>query len=137
LAGKKILVVDDEADAREVIGRLIALQGGGVLTAKSADEAICILKTHRPDILVSDIGILSSGLSETPAIALTAFVRAEDRRRAVLAGYQSHLTKPVDPGELIAVIAMLTKRRPNTEAMTDLKVGPWGTVTFLSYLGVI
>ena len=127
LNGLRVLVVDDEPDARDVVRRLITLQGADVATASSADEAVGVLTSFEPDVLVSDIGMptkdgyqlikeirsLSDGQSEVPAVALTAFARTEDRRRALLAGYQSHLAKPVDPGELIAVIAMLSGRRPN------------------------
>ena len=125
LDGVKVLVVDDEPDARDIIRRLLASQHAEVMVASSADEALEILKTFHPNVLLSDIGMphkdgyqfiqelrsLPAGVgSGVPAVALTAFVRTEDRRRAMLAGYQSHLAKPVDPGELIAVVAMLAGR---------------------------
>src|SRR5262249_1144501 len=91
----------------------------------SAAEAIDALPTHRPQILISDIGmpdkdgyelirevraIAHFDGSRLPAIALTALARVEDRKRAMLAGYQAHFAKPVDPGELVAIVASLTGR---------------------------
>ena len=131
LAGVKVLVVDDEPDARDIVRRLLVGQHAEVMVAASADEALEILKPFHPDVLLSDIGmpnkdgyqfiqdVRSMPAGEgggIPAVALTAFVRTEDRRRAMLAGYQSHLAKPVDPGELIAVVAMLAGRTTNHPA---------------------
>ena len=93
-----------------------------VILAGSARQAIDLVQTERPHVMVSDIGMpdldgyelirkvreLSSGKGgQTPAATVTAFARSEDRRRALLAGYQSHLAKPVEPQELIAVVASL------------------------------
>jgi PAS domain S-box-containing protein len=126
LAGLKILVVDDEADARSLLKRLLENCDATVLTAASAEVAIEIVPRERPDVIVSDIGMpdedgyalirriraLPAGSGgQTPAIALTAYARAEDRVAALRAGFQHHLTKPVEPAELMAVIASLVERR--------------------------
>ncbi|HET6251456.1 MAG TPA: response regulator [Tepidisphaeraceae bacterium] len=124
LAGLKVLVVDDDIDGRTLLRRVLADSGADVSDAKSAEEALEKLATFAPQILVSDIGMpVADGYDfikevrergfaaqTLPAIALTAFARTEDRRRAMLAGYQVHLAKPVDPSELIAAVAMLGGR---------------------------
>jgi PAS domain S-box-containing protein len=131
LEGLLVLVLDDEPDAREVVQRLLEDAGAKVRTAASANEAIATLEEGIvPDIIVSDIGMpdqdgydfiqrvrsMNGGLSEVPAAALTALARVEDRKRALMAGYQTHLAKPVDPAELVAMVASLTGRtgRPTT-----------------------
>ncbi len=125
LSGKKILVVDDEADARGLVKRLLTERGATVLDADCVDRGLELLKTERPDLVLSDIGMPTKdgyqfirsvrSLSEeqggkTPAVALTAFARSEDRTRAMLAGYQVHLAKPVEAQELIATVANLLGR---------------------------
>jgi PAS domain S-box-containing protein len=125
LDGIKVLVVDDEPDARELVRRLISDQSASVETASTADEALAILRQFHPDVLVSDIGmpdkdgyqlireirkLAPNEGGATPAAALTAFARSEDRRRALMAGYQTQVTKPVDPAELITIIASLAGR---------------------------
>jgi PAS domain S-box-containing protein len=121
LEGITALVVDDEVDARILVNRLIEERGGRALMAGSVQEALEILDQSHVDILVSDIGmpdidgyqlIQKIRAREKPpahlmAIALTAYARQDDRQRALLAGYQMHLAKPVDPRELIAGIASL------------------------------
>ena len=122
LAGVHILAVDDDADARTLLARLLSIRGATVRLAGSAEEALELLNRQRPHVLVSDIGMPGTDGYElirqvrqlspeaggrTPAVALTAFVRSEDRRRALLAGYQRHLPKPVRVSELIAAIARL------------------------------
>jgi CheY-like chemotaxis protein len=121
LEGVTALVVDDEPDARLLINRLIEERGGRALMAGSAAEALEQLDAQTVSILVSDIGmpevdgyqlIQKIRAREKPdarlmAIALTAYARHDDRQRALLAGYQMHLAKPVDPRELIAGIASL------------------------------
>jgi PAS domain S-box-containing protein len=120
LTGVTVLVVDDEEDARILIDRFIVERGGRTLPAANAEEALRILESEPPDIIVSDIGlpevdgyafirrVRKQGRNQTTmAIALTAYARPEDRQRALLAGYQMHLVKPVDPRELIAGIASL------------------------------
>jgi PAS domain S-box-containing protein len=120
LSGVTVLVVDDEPDARTLMERLIQERGGRALAVPTAEEALRMLANAHVDILVSDIGMpevdgyqliqrLRKGKEQRqlPAIALTAYARPEDRQRALLAGYQMHLAKPVDPRELIAGIASL------------------------------
>ncbi len=123
--GVKILVVDDELDARQLIRRLLEDCGAVVETAGSANEAIERFNLVRPDILVSDVGMPGEdGYTmigriraiekaegwHVPAIALTAYARSEDRTRAIIAGFQMHLSKPIEPAELIASIASLAQR---------------------------
>ena len=125
LTGLKVLVVDDEADARGLVRRLLEDCGATVIVAASASEGYWMLQSERPDILVSDIGMPGEdGYSlirrvraletekggNTPAVALTAYARAEDRMKAVVAGFQHHVVKPVEPAELITMVASLAKR---------------------------
>jgi len=121
LRGVKVLVVDDEPDAREMIKRFLDASEAMPALAGSAEEALELLETFRPDVIVSDIGMpKQDGYSfmrtirhrgvNTPAVALTAFARAEDRVRSIQAGYQTHLPKPFEPGELLALIASLSGR---------------------------
>jgi PAS domain S-box-containing protein len=125
LDGLKVLVVDDEADTRELLKVGIGRCGAEVVTAGSAREALAAIAEERPDLLISDIGMpgedgyelikkiraLPGGSGrKIPAIALTAYARTEDRLRALRAGYQSHIAKPVELAELAAVIASLVKR---------------------------
>jgi PAS domain S-box-containing protein len=120
LAGIRVLVVEDELDAAEFVKMLLEKRGAEVTIATTAREALGILTTRHTDVLVSDIGLPemdgfelmehvrqqevgSSG--SIPAVALTAFARSEDRTRALLAGYQAHLSKPVESNELVATVA--------------------------------
>jgi PAS domain S-box-containing protein len=123
LSGVKVLVVDDEQDARGLIKEVLTQCEAIVTTAASAEEALDILMKQKPDVMISDIGMpekdgfqlirevrsfpATQG-GKTPAIALTAFAHSEDRTKAMLAGYQMHLSKPVQAHELIAAIANLT-----------------------------
>jgi CheY-like chemotaxis protein/PAS domain-containing protein len=117
-----VLVVDDDQDAREIAMLFLEGSGARVFTAASADEGLRLLQRERPDVLVADIGMpgtdgyafirqvrsLPPGQgAETPAVALTALVRDEDRRRALDAGYQSHLAKPVSCDALLATVSRL------------------------------
>jgi PAS domain S-box-containing protein len=124
LKGVKVLAVDDEPDAIRLMSKILSDCGALVRTASSADGAIISINEIRPDLLISDIGmpgrdgyelireIRTRGYSakELPAVALTAFARSEDRRRSMLAGFQMHLAKPVEPEELVAVVASLVGR---------------------------
>ncbi|HEX6636606.1 MAG TPA: response regulator, partial [Steroidobacteraceae bacterium] len=108
-----------------LICRLIEEQGGGCALAESGAEALRILAEQKIDLVVSDIGMpefdgydlirkirsMSGDMKNVPAIALTAYARSDDRQRALLAGYQMHLSKPVEPRELIAGIASLLNLR--------------------------
>ena len=124
LPGVKILVIDDEEDSRGLIHEVLTRYEAEVLCAASAVEALEILKSQTPDVIVSDIGmpekdgyqfireVRNLGAARggnIPAIALTAFARPEDRMKAMMAGYQTHLPKPVDAHELIATIRTLTR----------------------------
>ncbi|MGG1944123.1 response regulator [Trinickia sp. NRRL B-1857] len=125
LAGLRVLVLEDEPDARELVERVLQERGATTLAFASASEALDACAVEAPDVIVSDIGLpgvdgyefirrlrTSEGQRgrSTPAAALTAFARSEDRRRALLAGYQTHLAKPVDPLELVVVVAALAGR---------------------------
>ena len=128
LEGLQILVVDDEADALELLNTILQNNGAEVIAVASVKQALTIIETatdRSPDVLVSDIGMPDEdGYSlirklrqleaqrggKLPAIALTAYAGSDDRRQALLAGFQMHLTKPVDAAELVAVVASLTGR---------------------------
>jgi PAS domain S-box-containing protein len=120
LAGLRVLVVEDEPDAIELTYRLLEASGATVSTAVTAAEALAAIERDPPDVLVSDLGLPGiDGYSlmravrrlpperggKVPAVALTAFARPEDRERSREAGYQLHLAKPIDPGELCAAVA--------------------------------
>jgi PAS domain S-box-containing protein len=122
LSGVRVLVVDDEPDARELIKRVLNQCEAEVLTARDANEGLALLGTERPHVIVSDIGmpdkdgyqfirevrsLPTSDVSRIPAIALTAFARSDDRTRAMLAGYQVHIAKPIEPQELVATVSSL------------------------------
>jgi PAS domain S-box-containing protein len=124
LKGIRVLVVDDEPDARETLQQILEHCNAEARTVGSAAEAIKLLESWRPDVLLSDIGMpgedgydLIRRVRElpaerggrTPAAALTAFARGEDRRRALRAGFQMHVAKPVDLQELAAVVASLAR----------------------------
>jgi signal transduction histidine kinase len=121
----RILVVDDDDDARALLEEVFAEAGAFVACASSADEALEQLAGRRPDIIISDIGMPQvngyslmqairrlphDGGSATPAIALTAYSRPEDAERAIAAGYQLHAAKPIDPLTLLSSVAALTGR---------------------------
>ena len=125
LSGVKVLVVDDEPDARALIGRVLAECHAEVFAAASSDEALAELSRFRPHVLVSDIGMPQiDGYQfmrevrkrppeqggNTPAVALTAFARSEDRTKAMMAGYTVHVAKPIEPQELMATVANLAGR---------------------------
>ncbi|MDB4986766.1 MAG: two-component hybrid sensor and regulator, partial [Myxococcaceae bacterium] len=122
LDGLTILLVDDEEDARVLLGEQLGLQGARVHLAASAAEALRLLERVRPDILVSDIGMpivdgygLISQIRKlphdrgggTPAIALSAYTRKEDTERALAAGFQRHVAKPIEPAALAIALAQL------------------------------
>jgi CheY-like chemotaxis protein len=122
LSGTRILVVEDESETRAVLDRLLRERGAEVRSVETAAEAFDVLGSWVPDVLVSDIGMPGEdGYSlirriralpadrgaRLPAVALTAYVKADDRRKALEAGFQTHVSKPVDPDELALVIAGL------------------------------
>ncbi len=124
LRGIRVLIVDDDADSCNVMARILERSGAAVSSAVSADSALAKLAEFAPQVLVSDVAMPSrDGFSlireirqrghthqTLPAIALTALSRPEDRRRALLAGFQSHLAKPINGDELVAAIAALVGR---------------------------
>jgi PAS domain S-box-containing protein len=126
LEGLRILVVDDDSDAREILAVQLTHQGATTAVSASADDALRKLDTFRPDIIVADIGMPGEdGYSlirkvrnrplgssrQTPAIALTAYAGDGNRQRALNAGYQKHISKPAQPEELALTIADLVRRR--------------------------
>ena len=125
LDGLRVLVVDDEADARNLIAAVLQERGAQVFMAGSAAEAVGVLQAERPDVVLSDISMRDEDGYDfirkvralpaetggrTPAAALTAYGRLEDRMKALSAGFQLHVAKPVDPAELVAVVASLGGR---------------------------
>jgi len=123
LKGVRVLVVDDEADSRDLVRIVLEKCEADVVTASSGAEALEELDRHASDVLLSDIGMpgqdgyqfiraVRERGNGVPAAALTAFARSDDRRRAMLAGYQLHVAKPFDPSELVAVVANLAARKP-------------------------
>ena len=126
LDGLRILVVDDEADTRDLLKQGLEYCGATVKAVGTANEALELLTSTSPDILISDIGMpvvdgyelirQVRGLSpdrggKVPAIALTAYTRAEDRLRSLRAGYDMHVPKPVELAELVAVAATVMRRK--------------------------
>jgi PAS domain S-box-containing protein len=125
LNGLRVLVVDDEADTREFLTAVLEECGADVTAIASAKEALEVITRLGPDVLISDIGMpgedgyalirkvrsLESGRGKRiPAVALTAYAREEDRTQALLTGFQLHMSKPVSPAELAAVVANLAGR---------------------------
>lgn len=125
IEGTRVLVVDDDADARELVKRLLEERGARVTIAGSSQDALRALGSTEFDVLVSDIGMpgedghtLMRQVRELPperggripSVALTAYARAEDQMKAIRAGFQMHLAKPVEPAELIAMVARLMNR---------------------------
>src|ERR1700723_2328896 len=122
--GVHVFVVVEEPDGPELPRAVLEDQGGKVTSFTSAEDALAALKTTKPTVLVCDIGMPKmdgyqliralraeeSRRERIPALALTAFARAEDRKRSLVAGYQAHLAKPFDVGELILVVADLVGR---------------------------
>jgi CheY-like chemotaxis protein len=122
LAGVRVLAVDDEADARDLLLEVLTHYGANVSLASSAAEALDRLVRDRPHVLIADVGmpgtdgydfiaavraLSPSAGSRTPALALTAFARAEDRAQALSSGYDMHVAKPVDPAELASAVKTL------------------------------
>ena len=122
LEGLKVLVVDDEPDARRLLAEVLSHRGAEVLTAAAADQAFEMLRRWRPDVLLSDIGMPDGDGYElirrvrdlpeeqggrTPAAALTAYAGPGDRERALASGFQLHVPKPVEPAELASAVASL------------------------------
>lgn len=129
LTGVRILVVDDDPDTRDLLTFLLEDYGACVIVVASAGEAFTAFESFKPDVLVSDIGMpIEDGYSFlrqirslppeqgglVPAIALTAYAKQEDQQQALIAGFQQHLSKPVEPQTLVTVIARLIKLKTAT-----------------------
>jgi PAS domain S-box-containing protein len=125
LRGIHVLAVDDEPDALALVCEVLQSVGAQVSTARSAEDALAKLVTDVPDVVVADLGMprvdgfgfierlrhhVSARVRGIPAAALTAYARSEDRMKALKAGFQIHLAKPIDPAELVTTIAALAKR---------------------------
>jgi signal transduction histidine kinase len=123
LRGVRVMVVDDEQDARDVLGEILRRGGAEVTTAASSQEGLQLLGRVRPDVVVSDIAmpdedgyafircvrqLSADDGGSTPAIALTAYAREEDRAKSLAAGFQAHLAKPVEPADLVGAVAELS-----------------------------
>ena len=136
LEGVKVLAVDDEPDSLAYLEQLLTHCHAEVHTAPDAATAQHLLREHIPDVIVCDIGMPGTDgyeliqrircladltLARTPAVALTAFARGEDRERALLAGFDNHVAKPVDGYELIVIVATLAGvlQRPQRCEVTD------------------
>jgi CheY-like chemotaxis protein len=130
LSGVRVLVVDDEADARDLVATVLMQSGAEVETAGSAAEGFELLRRSPPDVLVSDVGMPEedgfsfieriralppSEGSRVPAVALTAFARESDRARALRAGFTAHMGKPVEPSVLAAAVSNLARLRYRPE----------------------
>ena len=122
----RVLVVDDDRDTRTLMERIFASREASVLTAASAAEALQVVRTHSVDLLICDVGmpgrdgydlvrelrtLQSTPSGAIPAVAVTAHARPEDRRRALAAGFQAHLTKPIQQAELLRVCGALIEGR--------------------------
>ena len=121
-----MLVVDDDSDTRQMLKAVLSECQADVITAASAAEAIKEIERRKPDVLVSDLGMpeqdgyelikevremeSADHTARIPALALTAYAKAEDRVRALAGGYQVHLSKPVEPAEFLLVVANLAGR---------------------------
>jgi PAS domain S-box-containing protein len=124
LSGLSVLVVDDDADSLEVVARILTSRKARVRTATSAAKAMEVLKDFLPDLVISDIGMPETdghefvrwirrlpALADVPAVALTAFAQADDRRRALSSGFQAHISKPLSAAELVAAVGSMARRR--------------------------
>ena len=123
LEGTKVIVVDDEADALNLLTTILEQQGAEVESASSASAALRVIERFRPDVIISDIAMPNEDgysflekvralpdaqLSQVPAVALTAYAREEDRRHTRIAGYHHHISKPFDPIDVITIVYQLT-----------------------------
>jgi CheY-like chemotaxis protein/two-component sensor histidine kinase len=137
LDGVQVLLVDDDQDTLNMLTLMLAECGAGVQAAASAAEALEALECYRPDVLVSDLAMpCEDGYSligkiraleatsgkQTPAVALTAYVRVEDRARALLAGFNMFVPKPVEPSELITAIANLAELVTEKSPLPDPEI---------------
>jgi CheY-like chemotaxis protein len=119
------LVVDDDADARDLMKQVLTDAGATVIIVSSAQAALDSVKSSGANILISDISMPGRdgyelirsvrasgfGVDVLPALAVTAFARMQDRAEALAAGFQDHIVKPIDPSELISRVSSLRRRR--------------------------
>jgi len=132
LEGTRVLVVDDEADSRELAVEVLGSFGAEVITASCGDEAIAAIAERPVDVLVSDIGLpTEDGYAlirrvrsepngrDVPALALTGYASPNDSKRALEAGYQRHISKPVEPDELIATVTEMARHKVPVENGTE------------------
>ncbi|WP_428938559.1 ATP-binding response regulator [Fontivita pretiosa] len=130
LAGYRILAVDDEADAREVLSELLGRFGGTIATAADVEQAMSMIPSFRPDVILTDLAMpgldgyallqrvrgSGNGVGDLPVVALTAYARPEDRVDSLRAGFGAHVAKPIDPAELIEAIRRIAQARSTTPA---------------------
>jgi PAS domain S-box-containing protein len=124
LDGVRVLVVDDDRDATDLMHEVLEAAGATVITAQSAPEALSLLGHERVHVLLSDVGMpemdgleliarvrasADAAVKDVPAAALTAYARSEDRVRALKSGFQMHLAKPIEPAELVAAVIALAR----------------------------
>jgi CheY-like chemotaxis protein len=125
LHGLHVVAVDDDADAVALVSELLEAAGARVSSARSAEDAVRLIEADAPHVLVTDLGMPHVDgfqlierirahnnplIRRVPAAALTAYARSDDRVKALRAGFQIHLAKPIDPTELVAAVAALAKR---------------------------
>jgi signal transduction histidine kinase/DNA-binding response OmpR family regulator len=130
LAGRRVLVLDDDGDMRDLIGMILEDAGATVFAASSVSSAIAALGEHPPDVAVSDLAMPgedgyafalrvrtaeNEAARRTPLVAMTAYARAEDRRRVLAAGFDRHVAKPIEPEELVEALAAVIagRQRPS------------------------
>jgi CheY-like chemotaxis protein len=125
LHGVRVLAIDDEEDALTLLRVVLEAADAQVTTSASAASALEVIESAAPDVLIVDLGMpeidgfelirrirtsTNPAIRDVPAAALTAFARSEDRTKALRSGFEMHLAKPVDPGELVASILTLVRR---------------------------
>jgi len=125
LHGVRVLAIDDEADALILLRVVLEAAGAEVMTTNSPVEGLALIEQMLPDAVVVDLGMpeldgftfirrvresSNAAVRDVPAAALTAFARSEDRTKALRSGFEMHLAKPVDPGELVASVLTLVRR---------------------------
>ena len=126
LDGIHVLAVDDEEDSLTLLREILETAGAQVTTVTSGQEALDAVEKIAPRVVIADIGMPGTdgfelirrirqwperSIREVPAAALTAYARSEDRQRALRSGFQVHLAKPIDPGELVVAVAAIARRQ--------------------------
>jgi CheY-like chemotaxis protein len=134
LNARRILIVEDDVDTQELLKTVLERHGAAVTATHSVADALEEIARAKPDVIISDIGMAGENGYDLirkvrsldpeagghiPAIALTAYAGAADRRRALLAGFQTHLPKPVEPEDLVAVILSLTFQQETTGSVVS------------------